>query len=131
MTINRYIVKVSADGRVEREQFDAADSLGQLQRAVGGYIERVSIPMVRRPDGSGNDLFVNEDGIADKLPVNATLSRMASSRTNHRILFIVGDGVFTAHDGEGEAIGMTEAQCEDIERMLIHHGGVVVEKACK
>lgn len=48
MTENRYIVKVSADGRVEREPFDAADSLGQIQRAVSGYIKRVLIPIVRK-----------------------------------------------------------------------------------
>lgn len=122
-----YIIKVSADGRVEREPFDAADNLGQLQRAVGGYIERVPIPMVRRPDGSGNDLFVDEDGIAKRLPWNGPLSHMAQKRTNNSCFGIVGNGVFAKHDGEGNTVGFTEAECADLESVIVRHGGRVAE----
>lgn len=118
-----YIVKVAADGRVEREPFDADDSLGQLQRAVGGYIERVPIPMVR-----GRDLFVNEDGIAERLPQNWLLTLMARKRTQNSCYGIVGNGVYAAHDKDGETVGLTEAECDDIEYMLMHLSDTLTDK---
>jgi hypothetical protein len=118
-----YIVKVAADGRVEREEFDRADPLGQLQGAVGGYIERVPVPMV-----GGHDLFVNEDGLLEGLPINVALSKFVIRRTRNYAARIVGDGVFAGHDEDGEAVGLTEAECVDIERAIGWHGAKVAGK---
>jgi hypothetical protein len=106
-----YILKVSADGRVEREPFDAADALGQLQREVGGYIERVPIPMVRRPDGSGNDLFVDEEGLQKALPLNTRLSFFCSA-------FLAGNAVFAAHDNMGETVGLSKDDADSIVKTI-------------
>ena len=116
-----YIVKVSADGRVEREPFDAADSLSQLQRAVGGYIERVSVEL-----GRGIDLFVDEEGKLNGLDENGVLTRFRYHRA--RVWdSLVGNGAFAKHDGEGETVGLTEDECADIERTLARFGGTVVK----
>ena len=109
----KFILKVAATGEITREGFNEENPLDQLQRAVGGYIERVPVPMVR-----GNDLFVNEDGIALKLPINEKLTRFVQKRIRSTIVTILGDGVFAAHDGEGNTIGLTEAQCADIEKAI-------------
>ena len=123
MKAKTYIVKVAADGTVAREEFNHADPLGQLQRAVGGYIERVPVPMV-----GWHDLFVNEDGLLEGLPTNAALTELVIRRTRNYAARIVGDGVFAGHDEDGEAVGLTEAECEDIERMLARLGAKVAGK---
>lgn len=115
-----YIVKVAAGGRVEREEFRAEDALAQLQAAVGGYIERVPIPMVK-----GHDLFVDEDGIGKRLAWNVPLSLVARNLTHNPCYGIVGNGVYAAHDGEGETIGLTKDECESIEQMLVRHGATI------
>ena len=111
--MSKYILKVAATGEVTREEFNAEDSLKQLQSAVGGCIERVPVPMVR-----GRDLFVNEDGIAEKLPINEKLTRFVQLRIRFTIVTLLGDGVFAAHDGDGNTIGLTEAQCDDLEKAI-------------
>lgn len=116
----KYVLKVAADGRVEREPFDAEDSLGQLQRAVGGYIERVPLELQR-----GIDLFVNEEGLLNGLPLNRVLTEFATQDSGW--IELRGDGVFAAHDGEGETVGLTEAECAELEASLARCGAVVEE----
>ena len=116
----KYVLKVSPDGRVEREEFDAADPLGQLQRAVGWWIERVPL----RLDG-GIDLFVNEEGMLNGLPLNSVLTNFATQDSGW--LELRGPGVFAAHDGDGETVGLTEAECADFARALALFGGRVAE----
>ena len=111
--MDKYILKVAATGEVTREEFNDENPLDQLHSAVGGYIERVPIAMLR-----GRDLFVDEDGIAKKLPINPTLTNFAKHRTRDTLLTLVGDGVFVAHDGEGNTIGLTDAECADIEKAI-------------
>ena len=108
-----YIVKVSTEGIVTREPFYADDSLAQLRAAVRGYIERVPVLMV-----TGHDLFVNEDGISEKLPFNEKLTRFVRGRTRNSLMEILGDGVFAAHDEEGNTLGLTEEECDDLERAI-------------
>lgn len=123
MKAKTYIVKVAADGTVAREEFNHADPLGQLQAAVGGYIERVPTVLLR-----GHDLFVNEDGkIKDPNRINVPLTNHYNS-TRRNCQWVVGDGVFAAHEPDGEARGLTEAECEAIERMLARLGAKVAGK---
>lgn len=49
-------------------------SLEQLQKAVGGYIERVKV----RYDGRVREAYVNEEGLIEGLPFNATATRLVS-----------------------------------------------------
>lgn len=112
-----YILKVGTDGRVEREPFDAGDSLGQLQRAVGGYIERVPLELKH-----GIDLFVDEEGLLNGLPPNPVLTEFATM--NSGWIELLGNGAFAAHDCEGETLGLTDADCADLERTLARFGGI-------
>ena len=111
--MQKFVLKVAATGEVTREEFNAEDTLGQLQSAVGGFIERVPVPMV-----NGKDLLVNEDGIAEKLPINVKLTSFVQPRMRPAYVTILGDGVFAAHDGDGNTIGLTEAQCDDLEKAI-------------
>lgn len=103
-----YILKVPAVGEITREEFRADDSLSQLQTAVGGYIERVPFNF-----GRGIDCFMEEEGLlhGGEVIVNTRIADIAK-------LMIVGDAAFAAHDEEGETIGLTAEQCDEIERML-------------
>lgn len=109
-----YVLKVAATGKVEREEFRADDALEQLQKAVGGWIERVPVPMMK-----GHDLFVDEEGMMKRLPVNGLLTRFVHGRLRNTARFIVGDGVFAAHGDDGETRGLTEAECADFEASLV------------
>ena len=99
-----YLLKISRHGEIRREAFDPADSLKQLQRAVGGWIERVEIPAFTR-EGIDCDCYVNEEGLFDPDPVlNIAVSEMAGRG-------IVGDAVLAMHDGEGGTCGISAPLC--------------------
>ena len=96
-----YILKISKHGVIRREAFNPADSLKQLQRAVGGWIERVEIPAFMR-EGIDCDCYVNEEGLFDPDPVlNIAVTEMSGRG-------IVGDAVLVMHDGEGGTRGIPE-----------------------
>lgn len=113
-----YIVKLAAEGSVlRREPFDKANSLKQLQRAVGGYIERA--PAILPKELGDIDCFVDEEGLLkDRKVVNECVSIMCC---NPQIV-ILGDAVFAGHDGEGETVGLTEKQCGMLEEVLVWLG---------
>jgi hypothetical protein len=115
-----YIVKVKADYSIEKVEFDETDSIAQLQEAVGGYIERVPTPLK-----NNLDLFVNEEGLLQKLPVNKTLSLMCTMGEGS-VRILVGDGVFVCHDGESDTIGIDEDMADNLVCLL---GDVA--KGCK
>lgn len=96
-----YIVKISRHGVIRREAFNPADSLKQLQRAGGGWIERVEIPAFER-ERIDCDCFVNEEGLFDPDPVlNIAVTEMSGRG-------IVGDAVLVMHDGEGGSQGIPD-----------------------
>ena len=111
--MQKFILKVAATSEVTREEFNAEDSLGQLQSAVGGFIERVPVALVGQ-----KDLYVNEDGRQKKLPYNEKLTAFVNCRRRNMPIDLVGDGVFAAHNGEGETRGLTEAECADLEKAI-------------
>lgn len=119
--MNTYIVKIAANGEMRREAFNAEDSLTQLHEAVGGYIERLPTVLMR-----GKDCFINEEGKLRNLPLNTVLTKHYN-QTRRNSDRVVGDGVFAAHDAEGNTIGLTQAQCEDIEKMLTRFGAFKAE----
>ncbi len=96
-----YLLKISRHGVIRREAFKPDDSLGQLQRAVGGWIERVEIPAFTR-ERIDCDCFVNEEGLFNPDPVlNIAVTEMAGRG-------IVGDAVLAMHDGDGRTLGIPE-----------------------
>lgn len=56
-------------------------TLAEMQKAVGGYIERLSIP--------GGELYVDEDGIAKELPLNARASQLAGTTLRGDALVLI------------------------------------------
>ena len=119
-----YIVKVSTEGIVTREPFNAADSLKQLQTAVGGHIELVPIRLKGH-----RDLFVDEEGKLKHLPLNRVLTEFfaATEGKKHGLGFfsLNGPGVFAAHDEEGNTLGLLAEECAEIEANLANFGGIV------
>ena len=96
-----YLLKISRHGEIRREAFEPGDSLAQLQRAVGGWIERVEIPAFTR-EGLDVDCYVDEEGMLKADPiVNIAISMMAGRQ-------VVGDAVLIMHDGEGGSAGIPE-----------------------
>jgi len=60
-------IRIAADGtevKIELTNGRSTFSLEELQAAVGGYIELLSLP-------DGRDMYLNEDGKAKGLPYNA------------------------------------------------------------
>lgn len=120
-----FVLIIEATGKMRREPFDAKDSLTQLQKAVGGHTERLPTVLMR-----GKDCFINEEGKLIGLPLNTVLTNHYN-QTRRNCDWVVGNGVFAAHDGEGETIGLTEAQCEDLERMLARYGAFIEKGGAK
>ena len=76
-------------------------SLEEMQKIVGGYIESVSI--------SGNiDLWVNEDGLAEKLPFNLYA----------RDIPLFGTIFAAAHNEEGDMISLNKNQITQMIGLL-------------
>jgi len=61
------IIKV--DGTMEEITIDKQNSLEQMQKIVGGYIEVV-------PVAGGKTLVVNEEGLLQQLPINYKASAL-------------------------------------------------------
>jgi hypothetical protein len=112
-----FVIKVASDGRVSRERFDATDSIGQLQRAVGGCIERVPAHI-----RAGVYLFMNDEGLLHDLPGNGVLTRFVYHHTG-KWFVLVGDAVIAAHGEDGETAGLPEGLCGEFEASLARCGG--------
>lgn len=67
-------------------------SLEELQKFVGGYIERVDM-------FNGNSMYVNEEGRFRELPININASTELS-RTRDIYDFIVGNAVVLQNEEE-------------------------------
>ena len=116
-----YIIKVKTDYSVEKVEFDEADSLAQLQDAVGGLIERVPIELQH-----GLDIFVNEEGALIPLKCNAILSMIYAAGVEQAV-FLFGNGVFAAHDSEGNTLGIDEELADRLVALLTDIGEAFVQ----
>lgn len=86
---------------------DADGSIGlkTLQEAVGGFVERVCISKHRL---KGLDLWLNEEGKLDGLPLNPMATNLSEVWKHGD--FIVGNVLVCAFDEEGRSVGITEEQ---------------------
>lgn len=75
--------------------------LKPMQDFVGGYIEAVRLS--GEYGGAGVDLYCDEEFL---------LKSYAPNRLIRNDLAIHGDFFISAHDEEGETVGLTEAECE-------------------
>lgn len=83
------IIIMTTSGEIKFETLEA-DALAQLQRIVGGLIERAT------PD-EDIDVWANEEGLLMGLPHNPLASALLAT-------CIVGDVAIAGHDDEGETL---------------------------
>jgi hypothetical protein len=76
--------------------------LKPMQDFVGGYIEAVRL--TGQYGGAGVDLYCDEEFL---------LKSYAPNRLIRNDLAIHGDFFISAHDEEGETVGLTEAECAE------------------
>lgn len=96
-------VTIDTEGNAEAVEWDTNDTLRPLQQAVGGYVELVSLTATL-------DMWVNETGLIDGLPVNEVATWIAISHgLTHQPYF--GPVVFTGGtDDQGDTLPLTEMQ---------------------
>ena len=80
------------------------DTLAQLQQAVGGYIEAVTLP-------NGATMWLNEEGKINGLDHNQQAQFIFDRSFGPGVDVIVGNAVITGGpDEEGETLGLTNEQ---------------------
>lgn len=95
-------VILRADG--SKEVIDMSlwrDYLSNMQSIVGGFIEHVNTSI-------GADMWINEEGRLEGLPVNENATELYDPWANKEP--IVGDVLLTNVDEGGETIGLTDHQ---------------------
>ena len=106
--MTRIALQVTQDLVSTRLDLDAPEgSLKVMQRAVGGYVERV------HTQGLDFDMYANAEGLFEPDPtVNLVATGFAHTP-------IVGDVIFTGSpDSEGNTTGLTEEQTLVVALML-------------
>lgn len=126
-----YAVLIHADGLVECIDFPGPDDDGQYQAmsdAVGGYIEHVNVICNDVP----LDMWVNEEGLLRRFPYNSVASYIYQQSVKGGEVLIVGDALITSGDDEGNTLGLTD---EQVQQVLIEiqvyaetHGLGIVEE---
>jgi hypothetical protein len=94
---------LTATDELFAKTFEIGDSYEMLKEGVGGWLELVRL-------NHGVDMWVNENGIAENLPYNATATAIYWSNFGFMSGQIFGDVVFTNSNAEGDTIGLTVGQ---------------------
>jgi hypothetical protein len=97
------------------------NTLDELQKIVGGYIE---IPMLSRVfRDNGIDVIINDEGkfIEDCKPEIA----IVDGDTKQVLDVVHGNCIFASHDEEGNTIGLTEEQLSVVLRELKMDGSLM------
>lgn len=66
--IEKRLVSIHPDGKIEEKKIDNPPSLDDIHNIVGGFIE--TVPFFSTYEGDPCVAFCNEDGKKDQLPVN-------------------------------------------------------------
>ena len=95
-------VIITTEGKKSLVDFDFGNSYQTLSDAVGGMIECVGL--------KDADVWCNENGIAEGLPLNMIASAIYSDAFNSSNA-ILGNVIITGScDAEGETLGLTDEQ---------------------
>ena len=95
-------VIITTEGKKSLVEFDFGNSYQTLSDAVGGMIECVGL--------KDADVWCNENGIAEGLPLNMIASAIYSDAFNSSNA-ILGNVIITGScDDEGETLGLTDEQ---------------------
>jgi hypothetical protein len=101
--IRAMVVKADSEVLTVTDHFE--HSLESLQKAVGGYIEAVSVT---------HDIvmWVNEEGKLNNLTPNFNLNGIGDLILD----VVVGDVVFTGTNGEGDTTSLTYDDVEELKK---------------
>ena len=110
--MSRYMVRIGADGQIEKLPCKGVLELETLQQLVGGYIETVPTLIKKGRDGVRPLLIVNEEGRLEGLPLNGPATLLANGPFE-----IVGDTVLVGASG-AELIGLDRETADRIVERL-------------
>lgn len=107
---NQKAVIINADGEKSVVEFEFKKSYQLLSDTVGGMIECVGLGSSIVEKQRNADLWCNENGIAENLPLNLIASAIYSDAFNGNNP-ILGNVIITGGvDSDGETLGLTEKQ---------------------
>ena len=109
--MSRYMVRICADGQIERIPCKGILKLDTLQKLVGGYIETVPVRM-KPEEGVRPLLIVDEEGRLKGKPLNTAATLIAD--VDHSI---VGDAVLVGAMGQ-ELIGVSRETADKVAERL-------------
>ena len=98
----------------ELEAMELTNTLEELQKIVGGYIE---IPMISKTFNNNSiDVVINDEGkfIEGLKPEIAIVGKC----TNAILDVVYGNCVFVSHDNEGNTVGLDDHQIEVVTEEL-------------
>lgn len=103
---------VLSDGELEVKEIE--NSLENLQKIVGGYIEMPYISKIFIQNGI--DMVINEDGkFMDELKPQIAII----GKVNNQVLDIIyGNCIFVSHDDNGETVGLNDEQIKVVMNEL-------------
>ena len=103
---------VLSNGELEVKEIE--NSLENLQKIVGGYIEMPYISKVFIQNGI--DMVINEDGkFMDELKPQIAII----GKVNNQVLDIIyGNCIFVSHDDNGETVGLNDKQIKVVMNEL-------------
>ena len=112
--MNNKVVVFDAIMGAKVVELDEKDSLKTLQKLVGGYIEHVPTAMWGgvHPYLDKYDVWVNEEGIMQELPISIILNPDGKGANSAGVL--LGNVVVTSSNEEGDTIGVDPADIEGI-----------------
>lgn len=104
-------IYISTTGELEEREFGKKYSYEFLSGAVEGLIECVYLPSLDM------DMWVNEEGKINNLPINETATVIFFREFNY-LDRICGNVVFTASNKNGDTVGLSKKQIEQLKELL-------------
>lgn len=106
---------------------DSKRQYEEMSQAVGGYIEHVRVIC----HGIGLDMWVNEEGLLQRLPYNPLATFLYESTYDTQGL-IVGTAIITSGTRGGDTLPLTQAQVDAVLHevsVYAEHNGVEIDVA--
>lgn len=124
-TEKRYAIRITTDSEITMVEIPHEEwgniKYERLSAEVGGLIEHVwcwdDAPMKDVQDYNHFDIWINEEGLLEQLPLNEIVSVAVNPRGNWMNGSpIVGNAFITDWDDEGHTIALTEDKARRIAR---------------
>lgn len=118
MKKDQVALTLTAQDESEIILFETGDSYEMLREAVGGWIEHVGLD-------NNISMWVNDNGIAEELPYNATATAIYWTNFGFMSGQIFGDVIFTSSNQEGETTGLDVDQAAYLKEIAFDIVGIV------